>query len=117
MGQKYVHRIVIGAERTHMGERISDADRRIKIAKAILSDRFGGYTAYPHQGGWYDDDGTLVEEIGWTFHVITGLSLEEHMRVVDTADDIGRVYDQDTVVVHWPDNMADFVKVHYLGEA
>lgn len=98
--------ITVGAELDYVGNRVSKPETKRDSVMRRLSHQFGGCTVFEHIGSWIDEHGTMIQEKGYTFHVLTN-ELNDHL-VNDMAQLVRLTFNQHTVVVE-VDGKAYFV--------
>ena len=98
--------ITVGAELDYVGNRVSQPETKRDSVMRRLSHQFGGCTVYEHIGSWIDEHGTMIQEKGYTFHVLTN-ELNNHL-IDDMAQLVRLTFNQHTVVVE-VDGKAYFV--------
>ena len=86
-----------------------DSEYVIEAAKQHFAERFGGYSAYEGSGGWYNDEGELIEEshmrLESTHHKILPLRVSFYT----IAKEVKRFCDEDEVYVEFSNAEVNFV--------
>lgn len=89
--------ITVGAQLDYVGNRVSQPETKRDQVMRKLSHQFGGCTVNEHIGSWVDDYGTLIQEKGYTFTVLTN-ELNDHL-ANDMAQLVRLTFNQHTVVM------------------
>ena len=88
--------LYLGTNDKDTNEPVFSHEEAMEHAKAILIDRFGGYTIQEAEGGWIDDDGTEYQEYTLVIH-LSDTNIDE---VHAAADELIEEFNQSSVLIN-----------------
>ena len=79
-------------------------EESVERAKAVLIDRFGGYTIQEAHGGWIGDDGTVYQE----YTIVIYLSDTTLDAVHEACDELIGVFNQSSILIQANETTTEF---------
>ena len=105
--------ITFGVEYDRAGKPVRDVEAKLETLFKYISGRFGGCTLVPIVGGWLDESGKLIREMGEIL-VIDGYQMSADKDGKDRISQyVGRLFNQSEVMVRTIDNEAKSIDVDY----